>query len=319
MSAGQLRLGFAGTPEFAATVLSALHTAEEQVCMVYCQPDRPSGRGRRLAPNAVKALAQSLNLAIAQPPSLRNPQAQQDLAACDLDLLVVAAYGLILPQAILDTPRLGCINVHASLLPRWRGAAPVERAIMAGDHETGVSIMQMDAGLDTGPVYATQCHAITATTTGPSLEAELALSGANLLLECLQDIEARIATPQPDSGATYAKKLSKADAMVSWDQDANAIDQQIRALCDRQPATIVRGNLRIKLLSATPVGEISGAVSGTIVRSGPKGIVVACNPGAVILQRMQLNTGKGTILDAAAACNGYPNIFATGSSLASYS
>ena len=185
------RVGFAGTPEFAAVILSALIKDRQNLQVVYTQPDRRAGRGRRLTANPVKQLALKHGISVAQPVTLKTPEAQRDLAGHQLDLLIVAAYGLILPQAILDTPRLGCVNVHASLLPRWRGAAPVERAIMAGDSETGVSIMHMDAGLDTGPVYASRRVPITATSQGPELEAELAACGAALLLELLPNIEAQ--------------------------------------------------------------------------------------------------------------------------------
>ena len=265
----------------------------------------------------VKQLATEASLTVTQPQSLRTPEAAEELASYRLDVLVVAAYGLILPQSILDTPRLGCINVHASLLPRWRGAAPVERAIMAGDHETGVSIMQMDAGLDTGPVYAARTCPITPRTQGPELEAQLAQMGASLLLECLNNIDSRTPRPQPEAGACYAAKLTKADAAVDWNQDAVVIDRQIRALCGRLPATVSLGKLQIKVLDAHPVSCNVSDPPGTIVRSDRDGIVVACNPGYLSLQRLQLNVGKGSPLAAAAARNGYPKVFAEGAQLVS--
>ena len=312
------RVGFAGTPEFAAVILSALIKDRQNLQVVYTQPDRRAGRGRRLTANPVKQLALNHGISVAQPVTLKTPEAQRDLNGHQLDLLIVAAYGLILPQAILDTPRLGCVNVHASLLPRWRGAAPVERAIMAGDSETGVSIMHMDAGLDTGPVYASRRVPITATSQGPELEAELAACGAALLLELLPNIEAQQPVPQTDAGTTYAHKLTKADAAVSWNTDAIVVDRQIRALCGRMPATVVRGDFRIKLLRASPLPEPpASSAPGTIVRSGAEGIVVACKPGCISLERLQLNKGKGTPMDAQAACNGYPDVFAAGKSLVS--
>jgi len=315
-AASRPRVGFAGTPEFAASILAALVAGGYEIPVVYTQPDRKAGRGRRLVASAVKQLALAEKLTIAQPQSLRTTQAAAELATYGLDVLVVAAYGLILPQSILDTPRLGCINVHASLLPRWRGAAPVERAIMAGDRETGVSIMQMDAGLDTGPVYAARACPISDRAQGPELEAHLARIGANLLLECLQDLEERTPRAQTEVGACYAAKLTKTDAVVDWNQDAAVIDRQIRALCGRIPATVNLGKLQIKLLQADTLDCTSQPKDpGTIVRSDRRGIVVACNPGCLSLQRLQLNVGKGSVLDAAAARNGYPDIFAEGAQL----
>ncbi len=228
-----LRLGFAGTPEFAARILHALLAAARVPAVVYTQPDRPAGRRRRLSASPVKTLAEQHNLPVRQPRSLRPAEEAAALRAADLDVFVVAAYGLILPTAVLTAPRFGCINVHASLLPRWRGAAPVERAIMAGDTETGVSIMHMEQGLDTGPVYLQRRLAITPDLDGPSLEARLADLGAEALLECLVRLPDLRPQPQAPEGVTYAAKLSRADAAIDWTLLAVVIERKIRALRGR--------------------------------------------------------------------------------------
>jgi methionyl-tRNA formyltransferase len=311
-----LRLGFAGTPDFAATILSALLEGGSQVMVVYTQPDRRAGRGRRLTPSAVKTMANDHHLEVRQPPSLRDETETQTLADSNLDVLIVAAYGLILPAQMLAVPRYGCINVHASLLPRWRGAAPVERAIMAGDTETGVSIMQMDAGLDTGPVLAQVSCPINDDTEGPDLESTLAVLGASCLLDCLQNLESLHPEPQRDEGATYATKLSAADARIDWQQSAQCIQRQVRALCGRSAATTALDNLRIKLLNTSWRPESADQRPGTILRTSAQGIHVSCGEGLLVVHRLQLNRGKGQPLEAAAAINGYPDIFAVGGVLA---
>lgn len=315
----RLRTGFAGTPDFAASILRTLLDSPVQMAVAYTQPDRRAGRGQRQTGSPVKALAREHGLPIEQPHTLKDPSAVAQLRDYQLDVLVVAAYGLLLPPEVLSLPRLGCVNVHASLLPRWRGAAPVERAIMAGDPVTGVSIMQMDAGLDTGPVFATQECPIGPHTEGPELEAQLAEYGAQLLVECMANLEQRSPVPQAGEGATYARKLTATDAQLSWDQPADQVHRQIRALCSRLPATVTIGDLRIRLLKATPSGTAVGAPPGTILGASRKGIVVACNPGQLTLTSLQLNRGKGRPMGAAAALNGYADVFATGRSLASTS
>ena len=310
------RIGFAGTPEFAAIILRALLDHDAGVTVVYTQPDRPSGRGRKLQPSAVKRVAIDHQLEVRQPATLRDERASVDLAACGLDVLVVAAYGLILPEQILTIPKQGCINVHASLLPRWRGAAPVERAIMAGDERTGVSIMQMDAGLDTGPVLATASCPISDDTLGADLELTLAELGARCLLRCLSELDTLTAKPQNAAGATYAHKLTAQDARVDWHQSAPSIERQVRALATRMPATAILGDLRIKLLDARSLADSFDAAPGTVVSVDREGIQVACGEGSLVLRRLQLNRGKGRPLAAADASNGYPETFAVGASLA---
>lgn len=317
-----LRLGFAGTPEFAATILEHLIAADQPPELVFTQPDRPTGRGRKLKPSPVKTLAQARGLSIQDPARLKGIS----LAGYDLDLLVVAAYGLILPVRILAEPRLGCLNVHASLLPRWRGAAPVERAIMAGDAETGVCLMQMDAGLDTGPVYACERLAIGAAETGGQLEERLARAGATLLLEILPRLDAMTPRPQPEAGVTYAHKLTAADSVPDWQGDAAGLARRIRALADRQPLAAYiaddAGLARIRLLGAEPVTEeAAGTMAsvapspGTIVASARSGIEIACGSGRLRVTRLQLNRGKGTPMPAEAAINGYPGLLAVGQAL----
>jgi methionyl-tRNA formyltransferase len=312
----RLRIGFAGTPEFAAIVLRALLNSQHQVAAVYTQPDRRAGRGRKLQTSAVKTVALEHQLEIRQPASLRDEAQAAELAASKLDALIVAAYGLILPQRVLAVPRQGCINVHASLLPRWRGAAPVERAIMAGDEQTGVSIMQMDAGLDTGPVLAQASCSIHADTLGPDLEFTLANLGARCLIECLGNLKTLSRVPQSDAGTSYATKLTAADARIDWRQSSQSIHRQIRALCGRLPATTSIGDLSIKLLDAQWRPENSPDPPATVVAAGPKEIQVACGKGSLLVRRVQLNRGKGRPLPVAAVLNGYPDIFAPGARLA---
>ena len=325
-SLSELRIGFAGTPEFAAAILAALLDAQANIAVVYSQPDRPAGRGRKLAPSPVKRLAQQHGIAIEQPAKLRNAQAADTLASYQLDLLVVAAYGLILPQAILDTPELGCVNVHASLLPRWRGAAPIERAIMAGDSHSGVCIMQMDAGLDTGAVFAGASVNIAPNTTGKELHDTLATTGAQALLGVLRDFDPAAATPQDDTHATYADKLTQADAQIDWSQPAQQIAQQINALNDRLPArTAIDGEPVVMLRGSaqTASAELAATYSevldtggqaapGTLVARNKKHLAIACGQDWLQLTEVQLRRGKGRPMPRAAALNGYPDVFMLG-------
>ena len=229
-----LRVAFAGTPEFAVPTLLSLMRSPHQLVGVLTQPDRPSGRGRLLTPSPVKAAAVDAAVPVAQPATLRSPEDRAQLVAWNPDVLVVVAYGLILPKAVLEIPRLGCVNVHASLLPRWRGAAPVERALLAGDETTGVTIMQMDAGLDTGPILLQRAVAIGPLDTGPDLRAKLAAEGAQLLLEALQGLAVGSLHPsaQPAEGVTYARKLEKREAPIDWSRPAVEVERQVRA-CSR--------------------------------------------------------------------------------------
>jgi methionyl-tRNA formyltransferase len=223
-----MRLAFMGTPEFAVPTLDALVAAGHEVVAVYTQPPRPANRGKKLTPSAVQARAEELGLPVRTPVSLRNAEAQAAFAALGLDVAVVAAYGLILPQSILDAPTHGCLNVHGSLLPRWRGAAPVQRAILAGDDKTGVMVMQMEAGLDTGPMRATTEIEIGHKTTG-ELTAELAELGAELMVVVLDDMSVHPAAPQPDHGVTYAAKIDKAETRIDFSAAAEQVERQVRA------------------------------------------------------------------------------------------
>lgn len=306
-----LRLGFAGTPPFAATILAALLQRYRPV-VVYTQPDRPSGRGRRLLPSAVSALASTQGLPVRQPASLRGADEATALRALGLDVLVVAAYGLILPPSILQAPALGCINVHASLLPRWRGAAPIERAIMAGDEESGVCIMHMDEGLDTGPVYLCRRCPITPDTDGPSLESRLADLGAEALLTCLAQLPGLEASPQPATGVTYAAKLTDRDAKIDWERPAAEIQRQVRALCGRRPAYATSGSTRMNVLEAELLEISADAAPGTLIVANRTGIQVACGAGVLNIRRLRLNVGKGLPLTAADAVNGYGRLLAPG-------
>lgn len=313
-----MRVGFAGTPQFAATQLGALLDAQHDVVVVLTQPDRPTGRGRKLVPSPVKTLAAARGLPVRDPPTLKGVS----LVDLELDVLIVAAYGLLLPESVLSSPRLGCVNVHASLLPRWRGAAPVERAIMAGDRTTGVCLMQMERGLDTGPVFACETLTILEEETGSELEARLAAAGARLLVQTLPRLEALVPTPQPDDGVTYAAKLTPEDSVLRWEDGAPACARRIRALTDRQPVTVyarIPGTpapVRVRLLGATPGQEVStDAPPGTILGVSRDGLELACGGGSVIVREVQLNRGKGRPMAAAAAANGYSEIFATGARL----
>ncbi len=310
------RIGFAGTPSFAKSILSALIAADYRPCVVYSQPDRPSGRGRKLLPSPVKALANTLNIAVETPRSLRNEAQQQLFAEYELDLFIVAAYGLILPQAILDAPRFGCLNVHASLLPRWRGAAPIERAIMAGDTETGITLMQMDAGLDTGPIHRLVSMPIDERTTGGSLEAALAQLGATALLELLPQLETSQPTEQATAGVTYADKLQPSDSSINWQHSAIAIDRQVRALSERQPARTALGDLKIQILAAEASHEPTlTTAAGSILQLNKKGLLIATGDGTLKVTLAQLNRGKGQPLSAADLANGYGKVLKPGAVL----
>lgn len=295
-----LRVIFAGTPDFAATCLTALLGSRHRVVAVYTQPDRPAGRGRKLTPGPVKRLAMQHDIPVYQPLSLRDDDAQQTLAALDADLMVVVAYGLILPRAILETPRLGCINVHASLLPRWRGAAPLQRAIEAGDSESGVTIMQMDEGLDTGDMLRIERTPITDTTTGGELHDRLAVLGGEALLETLEAVAdgSVSATPQPEQGVTYAAKLTKAEAELDFRQDASQLAARIRAFNPWPVAWCVLGDDRLRLLMAS-VGRLedgeSPSAPGTLLAHHESALRIACGEAGdqvLSVSQAQLPGGK---------------------------
>lgn len=284
------RIVFAGTPGFAAIGLERLIEAGFTPVAVYTQPDRRAGRGRKIAMGPVKQLALDQGLPVHQPTSLKDPAEPTTLSALKPDLMIVIAYGLLLPPAILAVPDLGCINVHASLLPRWRGAAPIQRALAAGDAHTGVDIMRMEAGLDTGPVLAERRTPIRTDDTGGSLHDRLAGLGADLLVETLPrlmrgEIEPR---PQEERLATHARKLDKQEAWLDWSHSAAALDRQVRAF-DPWPVaqTGLAGNL-LRVWSARPVETPSGATPGQVLRADRNGILVACGDGALLLTRLQL-------------------------------
>ncbi|MBK1703120.1 methionyl-tRNA formyltransferase [Halochromatium glycolicum] len=285
------RILFAGTPDFAVPALSALIAAEWSVVGVYTQPDRPAGRGRKTVPGPVKQVALDAGLPVFQPPSLKNPATIEQLRGLNADIMIVAAYGLILPPAALASPRLGCINIHASLLPHWRGAAPIQRALLAGDEATGISLMQMEAGLDTGPVYATQRTRIAPRETGGSLHDRLAAIGAKLLLDKLPEIMAGQLTPAPqDAGqATYAAKLEKDEAPIDWSQSAEVIDRRIRAFNPWPVAQTRWGGETLRIWEAVPLegDDTHNSPPGSILRSGPDGIDVATGAGVLRITRLQ--------------------------------
>mgnify|MGYP000585197175 CR=1 FL=1 len=300
----QQRLAFAGTPEFAAIALRALLEAGHNIVAVYTQPDRPAGRGRKLQPGPVKQLALEHNLPICQPENFKSDAALQELAGWQADLMIVAAYGLLLPQAVLDIPRRGCLNIHASLLPRWRGAAPIQRAILAGDSETGVTIMQMDAGLDTGDMLLKRTCPIDPDETGGSLHDKLAALGGAAIVQALADLEHLRPEPQDDSQATYARKLDKAEARLDWHQPAAQLAREVRAfnpwpvshtLLDGQPLRIWQARARDETLGAEP---------GTVVSTDSDGIAVACGDGVLLLQQIQPAGSKA--MSAAAFLHGRP-------------
>lgn len=306
-----MRLAFAGTAPFATTVLDRLIASAHEVATVYTQPDRRAGRGRKLKPSPVRRLADARGIVVRTPTKLA-PEAN---ALAAFDAVVVAAYGLLLPAAVLAAPRHGCLNVHASLLPRWRGAAPVERAIMAGDRETGVSIMQVDTGLDTGPVYLRRPLPLDHRSTGEAVTEALAHLGAQAMLDTLERLGTDAPSPQDDDQATYADKLTANDAVIRWSRDATALDRQVRALGGRMAAyTTADDGTRIRILAARPQGQDVAGSPGTLVRDGRQWCV-ACGVGRLALDTVQLNRGKGTPLAIASAANGYPRILFDGARL----
>ncbi|MFM5439922.1 methionyl-tRNA formyltransferase [Aeromonas enteropelogenes] len=285
----KLKLIFAGTPDFAARHLAALLSSDHEVVAVYTQPDKPAGRGQKLTASPVKELALAHNLPVYQPASLRNEEAQAELASLGADLMVVVAYGLILPKAVLDTPRLGCINVHGSLLPRWRGAAPIQRAIWAGDAETGVTIMQMDVGLDTGAMIRKVSCPIAADETSTSLYDKLAELGPQALVDTVDAMAAgnTTAEPQDDALANYAQKLSKEEARIDWTMDAVAIERCIRAFNPWPISWCEVAGQTIKVWQAEVIKHEHGQSAGTLLKADKQGIDIATGKGVLRLLTLQ--------------------------------
>jgi methionyl-tRNA formyltransferase len=285
-----LRVVFAGTPQFAVNALAALHGAGHDIPLVLTQPDRPSGRGLRLSASPVALWAQGHGLAVVKPSSLRDEDTQEVLRSVSPDVMVVAAYGLILPAAVLAIPVHGCLNVHASLLPRWRGAAPIQRALLAGDSETGVCIMQMDTGLDTGPVLSERRTDILESDTGGSLTERLAEMGGSAIVEALEGLESLRPRPQDASKATYASKVLKGDALIDWTWPAEAIARQVRAF-DPSPGAETRLlGAPLKVWRATPVEGLG--TPGEVLQSRNNRLVIACKKGALELLEIQRPGGR---------------------------
>ncbi len=285
----RMRLAFMGTPDFAATALHALLSAGHEIVCVYTQPPRPAHRGKQLTKSPVHLLAEAYGLQVRTPTRLRDPADQAAFAALNLDAAVVAAYGLILPQAILDAPRFGCLNIHASLLPRWRGAAPIHRAIMAGDAETGICIMQMDAGLDTGAVLLRDAIAIAADDTTPSLHDKLAALGGRMIVDAVAQLGHLQPMPQPAEGITYAHKIDKAEARLDFSKNAQALECVIRALTPFPGAYFELKGERIKLLRSEVVAGVSGKSCGEILDSH---FTIKCGEGTALHPLILQRAGK---------------------------
>jgi len=297
----RLRLVFMGSPDFSVPALAALIAAGHEIACVYAQPPRPAGRGHKERPCPVHAYAEQQGIPVRTPATLKNEAVQAEFAALDMDAAVVAAYGLILPQAVLDAPRLGCINIHASLLPRWRGAAPIQRAIEAGDDKTGICIMAMEAGLDTGPVYLKGEVPITGATTASDLHDQLAAMGGELIVEALGAIARGELTPepQPEEGVTYAHKLERGEGRIDWTRPAIEIERQVRALNPWPGVWCEQAGERLKVLAAEVVD--GGGAPGTVIAEP---LVVACGEGALLVTRAQ-RAGKGA-MEAADLVRGHP-------------
>lgn len=316
VSLASLRIVFAGTPDFAARHLDyLLQHSDANVVAVYTQPDRPAGRGKKLSPSPVKTLALKNNLPVFQPADFKHQGNLDELAALQADLMIVVAYGILLPPAVLDTPRLGCINVHASLLPRWRGAAPIQRAIESGDRETGITIMQMDEGLDTGDMLAKTTCVIAPTDSAATLHDRLIEIGAPLLLATLRLIADSKTNPekQDDSQSTYAKKISKAEAQLDWRQPAKLLARKVRAFNPFPICFFIHNNKAIRVWEAVPLDNQSAAAPGSITANDKNGITVQCKTGSLLLTCIQLPGKKAQ--PVADILNAYSDLFAPGITL----
>ncbi|AYV21370.1 methionyl-tRNA formyltransferase [Vibrio mediterranei] len=285
-----LRIVFAGTPDFAARHLAALLSSEHEVIAVYTQPDRPAGRGKKLTASPVKNIALEHDIPVYQPVNFKSDEAKQELKDLNADIMVVVAYGLLLPQAVLDTPKLGCINVHGSILPRWRGAAPIQRSIWAGDAQTGVTIMQMDIGLDTGDMLKIATLPIEATDTSATMYDKLAELGPQALVECLVDIASGNAAPekQNDDEANYASKLSKDEAKIDWNQPAEFIERCVRAFNPWPMSFFSVEENNIKVWQSRVEDNATESVAGTILKADKTGIYVATGQGTLVLEQIQI-------------------------------
>lgn len=316
MPAQPLRIIFAGTPDFAAAHLSALIAGGFEVVSAYSQPDRPAGRGKQVLPTPVKAVAQQHAIPVFQPEGFDSAELAR-LAAFRADVMVVVAYGLLLPPAVLATPRLGCINVHASLLPRWRGAAPIERAIMAGDRDSGVCIMQMDEGLDTGPVLLRATTPILADDNSKTLGERLCRLGCEALCDTLARLPelAAAATPQDEAQATYARKIAKTEALIDWQRPAAEIHNLVRALYPRAPAWCPHQGKRLRIITTQVRDGAHAAAPGTVLACSSAGLDIACGAGVLQILRVQPE-GKNE-MDLASLLNGYPDAFKAGTVLGS--
>ena len=308
-----MRIIFAGTPQFSADHLQALlDQGQHQVVAVYTQPDRRSGRGKKLQASPVKKIAEQANIPVLQPLTLKDEDALQVLAQLNADVMVVAAYGLLLPQAALDTPKFGCINIHASLLPRWRGAAPIERAIIAGDPSTGITIMQMALGLDTGDMLFKSTCDITADETGDSLRSKMTSLGIPLLFKTLSAIDAQALAPEPqnDNHSNYAVKIDKKEALINWHESAEQIDRKIRAFTSAMGCHTFLNEQRIRIVRATPIASNNDIAEGTVVAINKKTITVQCNKSCLEISMLQIPGAKA--MDIAALLNGRPDFFKIG-------
>lgn len=310
-----MKLIFAGTPEFALPSLRALLSSTHKICAVYTQPDRPAGRGRKLLMSPVKKLALESKLSVYQPLSLKDPKEQKKLATFHADLMIVVAYGLILPSAVLSIPRFGCINVHASLLPRWRGAAPIQRAILEGDRETGVTIMQMDEGLDTGEMIKKFSCTIEPNDTNQTLQDRLADLGARALLESLSLIESGSyrSEPQNEKDSTYAKKINKSEAEIDWEKPAVYLDRMVRAFHPKPIARVVLGKSILRVCKAEVLDETTSEKPGLILKADREGIDVATKKG--VLRLLEVQWPGGRCLPISSFIHGKSELFHVGAIL----